>query len=115
MTLLEVAGVITPICTVLVAWLTLRNTRALKENTDITKEVKEEVKVVKTQTDGMHTELVATKQLLGEAVGKALGKAEQKAETEAADKLTPKSEAVVQVEVVNTPLQVVTPKGQPGK
>lgn len=80
MTLLEVTGIITPVCTVLVAWLTLRNTRALKENTDLTKEVKEEVKVVKTQTDGMHTELVATKQLLGEAVGKALGKAEQREE-----------------------------------
>lgn len=110
MTLLEVAGVITPICTVLVAWLTLRNTRALKENTDITKEVKEEVKVVKTQTDGMHTELVATKQLLGEAVGKALGKAEQKAETEADNlKVVPPTD-VVKVEVVNEPLKVVTPK-----
>lgn len=83
----------------------------IEKSVEVKKEVsavKEEVGIIKTQTDGMHTELVATKQELGEAIGKALGKAEQKAETDA-DKLKPTPDTVVKVEVVNEPLHVVTP------
>jgi hypothetical protein len=115
MSLLEVTGVLTPICTVLVAWLTLKNTKALKENTYLTKEVKNELGVVKTNTNGLTSELAATKLLLGEAVGNKAGREEQKAETEADRVRAIETPApIYEVKVTNEPLKVTeTPKKQP--
>lgn len=73
-------------------------------------DVKETVDTVKTQTDGMHTELVATRQQLGEALGKEIGRAEQKAETDAGNTKIAQEATPIKVEVVNEPLKVITPK-----
>jgi hypothetical protein len=105
--------VLTPICTVLVAWLTLKNTKALKENTYLTKEVKNELGVVKTNTNGLTSELVATKMLLGEAIGNKAGREEQKAEIET-DRAKLATEKPIEVKITNEPLKVTeTPKKQP--